>query len=188
MTARSTSTLPTSRKISERSSILSSSSRRTRRHHHAENTSMSSLTLRQEQTALRSDSIRLILVCRSRTSMPFHTVARLALLRNSQLPSDASEATYFDVAGNSTADSTPIGSTNRARCPAEVASRKARMHVTGPAKLIPAADRRHDRVKTADVVRALTRCICWHHVREAISPRQSAIRPLAVASRCRQQE
>jgi hypothetical protein len=57
---------------------------------------------------------------------PFHTVAQLTLLRNSQLSSEASEAVYFDVTGNSTPDSRPVGSINRARCPAEVASRKAR--------------------------------------------------------------
>ena len=58
---------------------------------------------------------------------PFHTVAQLTLLSNSHLPADASEATYFDVTANSTPDSTPLGSINRARWPAEVASRKARM-------------------------------------------------------------
>jgi hypothetical protein len=58
---------------------------------------------------------------------PFHTVARLTLLPRSQLSADASEAVYFDVTGNSTPDSTPLGSINRARWPAEVASRKARM-------------------------------------------------------------
>jgi hypothetical protein len=58
---------------------------------------------------------------------PFHTVARLTLLSKSQLQPDASEATYIDVTGNSTPDSTPLGSINRARRPAEVASRKARM-------------------------------------------------------------
>ena len=58
---------------------------------------------------------------------PFHTVARLTLLPNSQLPSEESDATYFDVTDNSTPDSTPVGSINRARWPAEVASRKARM-------------------------------------------------------------
>ncbi len=57
---------------------------------------------------------------------PVHTVARLTLLRNSQLLPDATEATYFDVTGNSTPDSTPLGSINRARWPSEVASRKAR--------------------------------------------------------------
>jgi hypothetical protein len=57
---------------------------------------------------------------------PFHVIARLTLLRNSQLSPEASEAIYFDVTGNSTADSRPVGSINRARCPAEVASRKAR--------------------------------------------------------------
>jgi hypothetical protein len=59
---------------------------------------------------------------------PFHTVARLALLRNSQLPSDADQVTYFDVTANSTPDSKPLGSINRARWPSEVASRKARAH------------------------------------------------------------
>jgi hypothetical protein len=61
---------------------------------------------------------------------PFHTVARLTLLAKSQLPPDAGEALYFDVTGNSTADSTPLGSINRARQPAEVASRKARLRAT----------------------------------------------------------
>jgi len=58
---------------------------------------------------------------------PFHSVARLTLLPASQLPLDASEATYFDVTGHSTPDSMPLGSINRARWPAEVASRRARM-------------------------------------------------------------
>jgi hypothetical protein len=58
---------------------------------------------------------------------PFHTVARLTLLPNSQLPQDAAEATYFDVTGNSTLDSTPLGSINHARWTGEMASRKARM-------------------------------------------------------------
>ena len=57
---------------------------------------------------------------------PFHSVARLTLLSKSQLPLDAAEATYFDVTGHSTPDSMPLGSINRARGPAEVASRKAR--------------------------------------------------------------
>jgi hypothetical protein len=57
---------------------------------------------------------------------PFHTVARLTLLPNSQLSTEASDAIYFDVTGNASPDSTPVGSINRARCPAEVASRKAR--------------------------------------------------------------
>jgi hypothetical protein len=58
---------------------------------------------------------------------PFHAVARLTLLPNSQLSPVESDAVYFDVTGNSTPDSTPLGSINRARCPAEVASRKARI-------------------------------------------------------------
>ncbi len=59
---------------------------------------------------------------------PFHVVARLALLRNSRLSRDASATAYFDVTNNSTPDSRPVGSINRARCPAEVASRRARAH------------------------------------------------------------
>ena len=59
---------------------------------------------------------------------PFHTVGRLILLPNSQLSSEVSEAVYFDVTGNATPDSTPVGSINRARWPAEVASRRARMN------------------------------------------------------------
>jgi hypothetical protein len=58
---------------------------------------------------------------------PFHTVAKLTLLPNSQLSPEESDAIYFDVTGNSTPDSTPVGSINRARWPAEVASRRARM-------------------------------------------------------------
>jgi hypothetical protein len=40
---------------------------------------------------------------------------------------EESNATYFDVTGNATPDSAPVGSINRARHLAEVASRKARM-------------------------------------------------------------
>jgi hypothetical protein len=58
---------------------------------------------------------------------PFHTIARLTLLSKSQLQPDEAQAIYFDVTGHSTPDSTPVGSINRARQPAEVASRKARM-------------------------------------------------------------
>jgi hypothetical protein len=57
---------------------------------------------------------------------PFHSVARLTLLANSQLLQESGEAPYFDVTGNCTPDSTPVGSINRARQMGEVASRKAR--------------------------------------------------------------
>jgi hypothetical protein len=67
----------------------------------------------------------------SEAEAPFHRVARLTLLRNSQLSSEESEAVYFDVTNNSTPDSRPVGSINRARCPAEVASRRARTHAIG---------------------------------------------------------
>jgi hypothetical protein len=61
---------------------------------------------------------------------PFYRVARLTLLPNSLLSPKDSDGIYFDVTGNSTADSAPVGSINRARCPAEVASRKARMRAS----------------------------------------------------------
>jgi hypothetical protein len=61
---------------------------------------------------------------------PFHTVARLTLLSKSQLPPNAGEEIYFDVTGHSTPDSMPVGSINRARGPAELASRRAR-HARG---------------------------------------------------------
>jgi hypothetical protein len=67
----------------------------------------------------------------SEAEAAFHTVGRLTLLRNSKLSSEASEAIYFDVTGNSTPDSRPVGSINRARCRAEAASRTARMHADG---------------------------------------------------------
>jgi hypothetical protein len=67
----------------------------------------------------------------SEAEAPFHPVARLTLVPNSQLSLEASEAIYFDVTGNSTPDSTPVGSINRARWPAEVASRKARALAVG---------------------------------------------------------
>jgi hypothetical protein len=58
---------------------------------------------------------------------PFHTVARLTLMPKSQLSPRDSEMTYFNVTGNATPDSGPVGSINRARWPAEVASRQARL-------------------------------------------------------------
>jgi hypothetical protein len=61
---------------------------------------------------------------------PFHKIARLTLLSKSQFLPDAAEAIYFDVTGHSTPDSAPVGSINRARQPAEVASRKARVGVS----------------------------------------------------------
>src|SRR5207245_288174 len=54
---------------------------------------------------------------------PFHTIARLTLLSKSQLQPGAAAATYIDVTGNSTPDSTPVGSINHARSPAEAACR-----------------------------------------------------------------
>jgi hypothetical protein len=59
---------------------------------------------------------------------PFHTVGRLTLLPNSLLTAAAADAVGFDVTGNATPDSRPVGSINRARQRGEVASRKARQH------------------------------------------------------------
>ena len=70
----------------------------------------------------------------------FHTIARLTLLPKSHLQPDAAEAIYFDVTGNSTPDSTPLGSINRARWPAEVASRNARMRGQQMRATIPAPE------------------------------------------------
>jgi hypothetical protein len=71
---------------------------------------------------------------------PFHTVARLTLLPQSHLRADAGESIYFDVTRHSTADSTPLGSINRARCFGESASREARLRPSGsPRNGIPAA-------------------------------------------------
>ena len=71
---------------------------------------------------------------------PFHKVARLTLLPQSQLQPDAGEETYFDVTRHSTADSTPLGSINRARCFGETASREARLRVSGSLQKRIAAD------------------------------------------------
>jgi hypothetical protein len=57
---------------------------------------------------------------------PFYNMGKLTLLPKSQLAPDEEPAVYFDVTGNSTPDSTPLGSINRARWASEVASRKAR--------------------------------------------------------------
>jgi catalase len=57
---------------------------------------------------------------------PFYTIGKLTLLPKSQLALEEGASAYFDVTGNSTSDSTPVGSINRARWASEVASRKAR--------------------------------------------------------------
>ncbi len=58
---------------------------------------------------------------------PFHTVARLTLLPKSQLAPKDADAISFDVTGNASPDSAPVGSINRARQQGEVASRNARL-------------------------------------------------------------
>ena len=61
---------------------------------------------------------------------PFHNIARLTLLKGTHLGPEESKAVYFDVTDNSSSDSTPVGSINRARCAAEAASKRARMALT----------------------------------------------------------
>jgi hypothetical protein len=61
---------------------------------------------------------------------PFHNIGRLTLLRGTHLGPEETKAVYFDVTDNSSSDSTPVGSINRARCAAEAASKKARMALT----------------------------------------------------------
>ena len=58
---------------------------------------------------------------------PFHRVGKLTLLPKSQMAADVCDAWHIDVTENSTPDSLPLGSINRARWPAESASRKARL-------------------------------------------------------------
>jgi hypothetical protein len=62
---------------------------------------------------------------------PFHTVGRLTLTAKSQLAPAACEAQHIDVTENSTPDSAPLGSINRARWRAEAASRNARLAKPG---------------------------------------------------------
>jgi hypothetical protein len=61
------------------------------------------------------------------TQAPFHTVARLTLLPKSQLAPKDADAISFDVTGNASPDSAPVGSINRARQHGEVASKNARL-------------------------------------------------------------
>ena len=61
------------------------------------------------------------------TQAPFHTVARLTLLPKSELCSEACDAAFIDVAGNTTADGAPVGDVNRVRSRAVAASRNARL-------------------------------------------------------------
>jgi len=55
-----------------------------------------------------------------------NVAVRLALEAGGFVLQEAADAMYIDVTGNSTPDSTPVGSINRARWRAEVASREAR--------------------------------------------------------------
>jgi len=58
---------------------------------------------------------------------PFHVIGRLTLVAKSQLTDQQLAAMYIDVTENSTPDTYPLGSINRARWFAEAAGRNARM-------------------------------------------------------------
>jgi hypothetical protein len=57
---------------------------------------------------------------------PFHTVARLTLVRGGAVPSAACERMYIDVNEFALPEHAPVGRINRARAYAERASRRAR--------------------------------------------------------------
>ena len=58
---------------------------------------------------------------------PFHAVGRLTLTPKSAMTAEACDAQHIDVTENSSPDTTPLGSINRARWAAEAASRRARL-------------------------------------------------------------
>jgi hypothetical protein len=58
---------------------------------------------------------------------PFYVVGRLTLLPKSALQAEACEPKFIDVTEHSTPDTQPLGSINRARLAAELASRKVRL-------------------------------------------------------------
>jgi mono/diheme cytochrome c family protein len=58
---------------------------------------------------------------------PFHTVARLTLVHDSELTDEAAGAMYIDVTQYAAPNCEPLGSLNRARWAAETASRQSRM-------------------------------------------------------------
>jgi hypothetical protein len=67
---------------------------------------------------------------------PFHVIGRLTLVAKSQLTDDELAAMYIDVTENSTPDTYPLGSINRARWFAETAGRKARMANATPGQAL----------------------------------------------------
>jgi mono/diheme cytochrome c family protein len=75
---------------------------------------------------------------------PFHTIARLTLVPNSVLSDAEARAFSIDVSENSTAETHPLGSVNRARWFGESASRNARLG-------LPAAKAAVDHTALADI-------------------------------------
>lgn len=69
---------------------------------------------------------------------PFHVVGRLTLEPKSALSAESCEAMYIDVTGHAAQGAEPLGSINRARHDAELASRNARFAAaTAPESAIP---------------------------------------------------
>lgn len=66
---------------------------------------------------------------------PFHTVARLTLVKDSQLTPEECAAQYIDVNEHCAPECKPLGSINRGRWYAEAASRAARHGLPMPASL-----------------------------------------------------
>jgi len=86
---------------------------------------------------------------------PFHTVARLTLVPQSQLPQAECEAWSIDVTEHALAGHRPIGSINRARWVVEAASRKARLAAASvPAAPKPSLVQRLAAVRLGSIVKA----------------------------------
>ena len=83
---------------------------------------------------------------------PFYTVGRLTLVAKSAMPVTECQPRYIDVTEHATPDTQPLGSVNRARRAAELASRKARLgQATGESiveALPPAVPVRRSRLRS----------------------------------------
>jgi len=70
------------------------------------------------------------------TEAPFHVIGRLTLVAKSAMTDEELSAMYIDVTENSTPETRPLGSINRARWYAETAGRKARMANATPGQAL----------------------------------------------------
>jgi cytochrome c553 len=89
------------------------------------------------------------------TQAPFHTVGRLTLQPNSELPPAECEAWFIDVTKFALPGHRPIGSINRARGVVESAGRKARLSAASvPATVKPSLARRIASIRLGSIVKA----------------------------------